>query len=571
MHASLPADFKSEESVSLCFKHGMCVCGKADGTDRASDALFCHSNLVRFLRPYVALTRKPKQRTPSGRPGSAGDAGPPAQTPETGAKTKVADREARKPPTRKLLDKSFLVARFCLPEEVQAMRKADMPTAYDAWHAAAASVFKRCDENIEEEFWFHISYCNLQTMMFSMLQLHRVADAPTHDLWGRQIVRLQVPQEVQFFTTVQAFNRFALRLKWNVSWYAIDTSSKPIDEDVLIPNTVDVRLIPEAQIPEFCVWKGSDAEATLREQERREGRKRTAKSGARKPAKPFESAQKRPRLGPGPGKARDQAETADTVPPADEAAADDLPTMAELFEEPLDRASESGAESDGPANEDPDQDLGVHAGLHELATFLPPRGHGEASVDDGPGVLGAEPSSSSSAVPRPAALDAAAALAAPAKSEGKAKAAPKMTAAAKAGGGAKVKEVTETVFKIQREGVEIGSLVFNPRSKHLTAHCRCKEHEASGGCRKQRTTAPAAKAVAQGKTGRPIGFLVHWLLQCENYADSHDHVHLLNTATFDERRKARAWFCKLAGGRRFSEAVEAAKSAADEDDEPITC
>ena len=156
INAKMPPDFIDVDTTSLCQKHYMCVCGKASQSSEPEDAWFCHQKMIRLLRPYLIVKRKPRQTTPAGDPQEA----PAPQT----AKLSV---EARKPALRKLLDKSFLVA--CL-HSAAAPAPAAAEAPLNKWAAAALGMNVADDSPEEdEEVWFHISYCNLQTWMFSVL------------------------------------------------------------------------------------------------------------------------------------------------------------------------------------------------------------------------------------------------------------------------------------------------------------------------------------------------------------------------------------------------------------------
>ena len=117
------------------------------------------------------------------------------------------------------------------------------------------------------------------------------------------------------------------------------------------------------------------------------------------------------------------------------------------------------------------------------------------------------------------------------------------------------KQVREDVIYINYKGLCYGSLRFNSRAKTITAHCEIEGH---GKCRKERTVAPTEKGLAQGKSGRPIGFLVHWLLGGPSFQTALRHIHSERLAdpTFADRRKARDVFMKLEGAVAFSRASE---------------
>ena len=71
INAKMPPDFIDVDTTSLCQKHYMCVCGKASQSSEPEDAWFCHQKMIRLLRPYLIVKRKPRQTTPAGDPQEA--------------------------------------------------------------------------------------------------------------------------------------------------------------------------------------------------------------------------------------------------------------------------------------------------------------------------------------------------------------------------------------------------------------------------------------------------------------------------------------------------------------------
>ena len=252
--AHLPENFKSQQTNTPCWKHGQCVCTDSDRVD----LYHLHSKFIKLFKPFITLAKKS---------GSS------------------ASKEARKPATRQLLDKSLLVLRLHLPPEVVSALKAPSHAGmHQAWRDAQVKVLAEArNKPPHEEVWLHICYANLQTFMFSMLQLVK-DDTVSEDSLGNAVIRLKVPPQVCVYTALQAFDKFLqLRLPWNASWYAIDSTSKPVDTDFLVPETVDVRALPEEQIPLLRLWHGSDIESVQRDLAHREAnskRKRASKHSA---------------------------------------------------------------------------------------------------------------------------------------------------------------------------------------------------------------------------------------------------------------------------------------------------
>ncbi|CAE7207134.1 unnamed protein product, partial [Symbiodinium sp. CCMP2592] len=508
MDAKLPPDFSDASTTTLCQKHYMCVCGRASQSSEPEDAWFCHQKMIRLLRPFLTVKRKPKQTTPAGDP----EAAPAPQT----AKLSV---EARKPALRKLLDKSFLVA--CL-HGASAPAPAAAGAPLNKWAAAALGA----EDSPQEEVWFHISYCNLQTWMFSFLRLEKMYADPIEDSIGNKVIRLKVPEDLCVQSSIQTFADLKLNRSWSMSFYVIDSTAKPIEDNYVTPNTVDVRLVPESDIPELRVWLGSDAERDARRLENSRKRKRQQSSSAPASKKAGHANVRRV--------AEHAAESVHTVP------VEAMP----------------GIDDAWSGDEEPEKEDDPNDALHELASFIGvAHGPAEASVAaaEPPPKLNNE-SASSSSLQRPVAAGSELGT-----SAAKDKAKPK--AEANVG---KKKLVKEDSILVVHDGILYGSLRYNSRSKTIIAICETDGHGGHGSCRKERTTAPSSKALIQGKSGRPIGFLVHWLLSGKEYKNSGEHVHSF-TVSLHERQKARKLFLELEGGRAFSEKAEKAPEPGEPD------
>ena len=514
INAKMPPDFIDVDTTSLCQKHYMCVCGKASQSSEPEDAWFCHQKMIRLLRPYLIVKRKPRQTTPAGDPQEA----PAPQT----AKLSV---EARKPALRKLLDKSFLVA--CL-HSAAAPAPAAAEAPLNKWAAAALGMNVADDSPEEdEEVWFHISYCNLQTWMFSFLCLEKMYADPIEDSVGNKVIRLKVPDDLCVQTSIQTFAALKLNRSWSMSLYVIDSSAKPIEENYVTPNTVDVRLVPESDIPVLRVWLGSLAERDVRRLENNRKRKR---------------------------------EQSLSIPASKKSGHANVRLVAEHAVESLEAMP--GVDDAWSGDEEPQKEDEANDALHELASFIGDVAHGpsEAPVFAGepPPKLNNE-SASSSSFQRPVAAGSDLGTSA---AEQKAK--PKAESSA-----GKKKLVKEDSILVIRDGILFGSLRYNSRSKTIIAICETEGHGGHGSCRKERTTAPSSKALIQGKSGRPIGFLVHWLLSGKEYKNSGEHVHSFTTS-LHERQRARKFFLELEGARAFSEKAEKAPEPG-EPDEPTVC
>ena len=572
-------DLSNSVGQTTCYKFGTCVCGQAEKVTKKHDALNLHENFVRLFRPYIILKPLPKKRSqqPS-KPVPAEDA--PQKVP-----TVAESKEARKSRVRKFLDKGFLVARFHLPADVRDLLFADLSDKQDSWCAAAYNIF-RGNGPIHDEVWFHMSYANLQTWMFTFLRLERLSGA-VQDSEGKQVIRLKVPAEPGVYTTVEAFKAtLHFPTTWDVSWYAIDSSNKAIDDEFVFPDTVDVSLLPDSEIPVLRVWQGSCAEAAERDRLERMARKRKAESSqggrghnAKAKAKGKASAQGRQPQKPGQSSAGADHGGGVDANTQDEFAESQWPSAAE-------HAASKGAGEGSEHESIAEDDLGaffdefgfpLEAGPPETDQELMRRLENELNLWQQPEPP--EPASSSwegqpAGQPAPSSSVSASAEAAPPLEPPPATtpaepsaASTKVTKEVKV---VKKKEVREDVIWIEHDGVQYGSLRYNAKAKTITAHCEAAAHNQGGDskCRKERTVAPSERAQAKGKTGRPIGFLVFWLMQSCKFKNCQAHVHELQFATRDEREEARRIFNQIEGAEAFSVKAEKA-CAAGEPAEPI--
>ncbi|CAE7241793.1 unnamed protein product [Symbiodinium sp. CCMP2592] len=460
--AAFPQNFKSEAAGTVCQKFGRCVCTNREGAEQAEDSLHLHQKFVRLFRPYITLKKLPKRES---------DAQPQPSP----------SKQSRKPPARVLLDKSFLILRFVLPAEVQRhLDEPQKPGMHYAWKAALANITSTTRSKLElTEVWLHVCYCNLQTMMFVLLRLDR-DDTVTHDSLGNPVTRLRVPSEPEVTTTVEAFQSWLrLELAWNVSFWGIDSSTKPIEDELVTPNTVDVRLLPDEQIPMLQVWLGSSTEARLRDEADRRAKKRTTAGGSRgqSSAGGHQSAKRR-KLQPG-------------MEP--EALEEPLPEDAQ--DDPLQRQDWNEETFEEVLLEEQDIDAKQSFLRHYVNVLEAKQARADVAqkakqlASGSSGLLRdevsqwVEPSSSSSA--RPPKPDAARpGLEVPAAPEAEPPDPPVEAARREARATRKKKEVKEEVIWIVHGGVCYGSLRFNPKGKHITAHCDTEGHCEEQSCRK---------------------------------------------------------------------------------------
>lgn len=107
-----------------------------------------------------------------------------------------------------------------------------------------------------------------------------------------------------------------------------------------------------------------------------------------------------------------------------------------------------------------------------------------------------------------------------------------------------------------------GELHFYHLTDNMVAFCGKRTGEHADGCRKQATTNPKSRG-----SGRPIGYLVWWLMQSSKFKNRLAHVHCAS-APWQERKNARDFFESLPGSDRFASYER--KKKAREDAEPKT-
>ena len=215
-------------------------------------------------------------------------------------------------------------------------------------------------------------------------------------------------------------------------------------------------------------------------------------------------------------------------------------------------------------NDEDDTKEKKHDSLRRWSVFVDSRPKGPAGMS-GPACAEEPASSSSFRPPRPDLPQPAAATVSTEQPAGR-----ELESHDRAPAATRKKQVQELVFYIRHNGELYGSLRFNSRAFTLTAHCEIAGHE-KGTCRKQRTVRPTERSrYSTGKSGRPIGFLVHWLLKGTDCACASDHIHdeSLANPSLEDRKKARAIFMELEGAADFSRQSGRPRDDDDHHDEP---
>ncbi len=96
----------------------------------------------------------------------------------------------------------------------------------------------------------------------------------------------------------------------------------------------------------------------------------------------------------------------------------------------------------------------------------------------------------------------------------------------------------------------LGELRYYPQHKHITAFCGKRTCEHAPDCRMQRTVAP--KGGSSGRaSGRPIGLLIAWLRQSNQYDHATGHKHSYRIS-LEDRQDARRFLESLPNWRDFA-------------------
>ena len=108
---------------------------------------------------------------------------------------------------------------------------------------------------------------------------------------------------------------------------------------------------------------------------------------------------------------------------------------------------------------------------------------------------------------------------------------------------------------------DLGSIRYNYKTETLVAFCPFH----TGQCRRTRTTKPAARDRASAQ-GRPLGLLIAWLEQANDFETAQSHSAQCHP-NFDKRKAARAHFYALEGGEAWATSYERPRRPG-EDSEP---
>ena len=109
------------------------------------------------------------------------------------------------------------------------------------------------------------------------------------------------------------------------------------------------------------------------------------------------------------------------------------------------------------------------------------------------------------------------------------------------------------------------------KSKKFTAHCDCTDHAPKNRCRLERLTTSSKVPGREGQ-GRPLGFLMAWILLQNVPGDLHSHIHF-TTPTRAQSEVARRLLHTVPGSEAIFRRERKKRSIAngdgyDEDSEP---
>lgn len=98
-----------------------------------------------------------------------------------------------------------------------------------------------------------------------------------------------------------------------------------------------------------------------------------------------------------------------------------------------------------------------------------------------------------------------------------------------------------TKREIYKDGRLVGELAFNHVGTNLNAHCHHPAHAVRGNCHTDRLVTGGRRP----GQGRPLGFLVAWLLEQGAHEDKESHQQMKSVlgsaAGFVQRQQARQW------------------------------
>ena len=497
-----------EPQQGRCLKYGFCLC-KGEGFL----AYIFHCNLASHMQAR-SITRRAPHR----------------------------DNKHTKPPktrARLLLEST----QVCLKLEAQATAEQQLQALMDATDDEADA----SGLQVPKEVWLHINYINFRDMHFSFLKM--VMDPKKQSPGSATLLEVQPgPLAGAVLRSCVFLAQLDLNYEWRASWHQIICDDATVPDAEFLPRFVQVRPLDSEILPPLKVWRGPEPETqAFRDKQKKKsgqprprprGQKRKQGASSAAAVRKRQASQKHQRgsaiKDTGGPSATEADEDVQNEGPDDMSGDESLPDLEEL--ELDDAVQQSTA---GPTNA---MELEESQLLAELASCI---------AEDAP-------QSAAAAVPPAAAAAAAAESAAPNEPipEGPAAVPPVPPPAPVP----RVRHGAEDVFPIQLDGEYLGTLRYNARFKTLTAHCECHKEES---CRKQRTVVAGRKA----GQGRPIGYLLAWLMDGKNHRNASHHGRDADSAcNWEQRDRLRTRFLTLPGGCEFAQHER--ERAADESAEP---
>ena len=432
-------------------------------------------------------------------------------------------KEMDKPPGRLKIEAGFLVLRL----QASTSQGTDGPSSShdrQSWSEAVRLRGQAISGN-GKECYFHIGYMNFASWHFAGIEL--VSEGVLDD----GSFSLRAPS-IPVFRRSLTFVHECIDLEhaWMCSLLVLHSTDEPVPWSQMSAGALRAGVFQE--IPSFWVWKGRRQERLQRLQFQR-ARSSNNKKRSNAPRRP-------------------EAAVPDAI--ADVYEDEDLPIAALVLQRlgGVDGDEEEPSDSDGGENAQEADDAANEQG-RPAKRARPPRAPRprQAAAPAAPAPAAPGPAAPRPAVPVPP-------VPAPAVP------APDMPAPAVA----EPLQPRRAVVGRSRTGTEVrfstpvGDLAFYPQNSTMSAFCTNPRHN---DCRRNRTVKPSENIFRQGQ-GRPIGLLMAWLQQSNDYATKDEHVRWCNPG-FRHRQSGRSQFMALNDAARFA-AHERPRRPDEDNDEP---
>ena len=519
-----PASQQVDVTPTMCYKLRFCVC-----QERGLLAFLFHKKLREAIKPYLQVVSSKKKDKGQGK-------GEQARGSTHGEAQTKSKPKPQKPALRVKMEAAMLVLKLQQATDTAAVA-ADVSAGHQLQtqhfaprsrssteHDWSSAKRRRCHDGSarsDSEIYFHIGYMNYSTWLFSGLPVSINARLPD----GGQV--LNIPSQ-PIFTGCLPFLQDNVNFleAWKVSFHELRSTAEKLTPEEMTPALMTIDRC-EA-MPEMQFWRGSAVEQNPpKPRSQRKGqqgsRKGSGKDNGKGKGKRRAKQQELVPAGPRHAQIQVPAAIAD-VYSDEEALAEDLEAIlsdseaVEHDEEEPDNESENAGDDD---EAQPDADTAGAAARAVLAK------RGRVGRAQRPAQAAAEPG------------DAAAAAAA-GRDDHDSSAAAGDAARGNTGERHRAGQVrTHTERKVVVPG--LGSIHYYPQTKAFSAFCMCSSHQPD--CRRSRKSTKKDQRPGQG---RPLGFLMGWLMKASRCSDRFQHVKFC-TPTLQERQEGRRRLLEVEG------------------------